>query len=192
MSINIPVLPFSYDSLEPFLSKEAVEIHFEKHHKGYASKLNKLIHGTKFDTMLLPDIIRYSEGEVFNNAAQVWNHSFYWKCLTPEVEAIPYNKLISQIKNSFESFENFKDEFNSASQNLFGSGWIFLIQLSDGNLKITEETNAGCPIAKNQRPLLICDIWEHAYYIDYRTDRKQYLENFWNKVNWKFIETQLV
>ena len=189
--IKLPELPFAPDALAPHISKETIEFHYGKHHTAYMVNLNNLIKDTKFADMPLEDIIRQSEGGIFNNAAQVWNHSFYWNCLSPKGGGTPTGKVLQAIEKSFGTYEKFKTDFSAAAQTVFGSGWAFLVQTPEGQLEITKESNAGCPLTKNQTALLTCDVWEHAYYIDYRNLRPKYIESFWNLVNWDFVASQL-
>lgn len=187
MSHTLPDLPYAADALDPWISAEAFSYHHGKHHNAYVTNLNKLIEGTAYESMSLEEIIRESEGGLFNNAAQHFNHSFFWKCLRPAGGDGPSGDLADAINKSFGSLENFQKEFTTAAATLFGSGWAFLVQKPDGSLAITKEPNAGCPIASGDTPLLTCDVWEHAYYIDHRNARPKFLEGFWNHVNWDFV-----
>ncbi len=189
--ITLPNLPFGPNDLQPHISAETLEFHYGKHHNAYVVNLNNLIKDTDFAEASLEDIIRKSDGPVFNNAAQVWNHSFYWNCLSPKGGGKPKGRIGMAIDKRFGSFEAFKEQFSSAAQTVFGSGWAFLVVNSQGDLEITKESNAGCPLTKNQTALLTCDVWEHAYYVDYRNARPKYIEAFWNLVNWDFVESQL-
>ncbi|HPF13388.1 MAG: superoxide dismutase [Fe] [Planctomycetes bacterium] len=191
MTHTLPALPYSTDALAPWISAETFSYHHGKHHNAYVTNLNKLIEGTEFATMSLEDIIRKSDGGVFNNAAQHFNHSFYWKCLAPAGAAGPGAKATAAINKAFGSFDAFKTEFSNAAATLFGSGWAFLVQKKDGSLAITKEPNAGCPIKSGDTPLLTCDVWEHAYYIDHRNARPGYIEGFWKHVNWAFVEANM-
>lgn len=191
MTFKLPDLPYQRDALEPYISKETIEYHYGKHHATYVTNLNNLIENTEFQNQDLETIICSSSGGIYNNAAQVWNHTFYWKCLTPNSPSAPSGKLAEKISDSFGSFEKFKDLFNTAAKTLFGSGWVFLNQDSEGKLEITKEPNAGCPLTKKLNPILTCDVWEHAYYIDYRNARPKYLESFWSLVNWDFVDKNL-
>lgn len=188
MQHKLPPLPYNLDALAPTLSKETLEYHYGKHHKAYVDKLNELIPGTEFENLSLAEIIKKAPaGPIFNNAAQVWNHSFYWDCLTPESAK---NKLkgplAEAIDTSFGSFEKFKADFIKAAIAQFGSGWAWLIR-NDQGLCIQTTGNAETPFRDSKICLLTCDVWEHAYYIDYRNARPKYLENFWEIVNWDFI-----
>ncbi|MEK6659887.1 MAG: superoxide dismutase [Campylobacterota bacterium] len=183
--IELPKLPFAENALEPFLSAETLQYHYGKHHTAYVNKLNELIKGTEFDKMSLSSIIRDSEGAVFNNAAQVFNHTFYWNCLSGSKSA-PSGKFLVKINNDFGSLEALKEEFIKAGTTLFGSGWVWLVREPKGQLMIKQTANAHTPLSSNLIPLFVCDVWEHAYYIDYRNLRLKYLEEFWNHINWDF------
>lgn len=187
MEHKLPKLPFSEDALEPVISKETIEYHYGKHHQTYVTNLNNLIVGTEFEDMDLEDIIKKSSGGIFNNAAQVYNHTFYWNCLSPEGGGKPAGKLAEAIDETFGSFDEFKKLFSAKAIGTFGSGWAWLVKNQDGGLEIVSTGNAETPITKGQTPLLTCDVWEHAYYIDYRNARAKYVEKFWNLVNWDFV-----
>ncbi|HFQ92139.1 MAG TPA: superoxide dismutase [Fe] [Chromatiales bacterium] len=187
MEHTLPELPYSKDALEPHISAETLEYHYGKHHQTYVTNLNKLIPGTEFEDMSLEDIIRKSSGGIFNNAAQVWNHTFYWNCLSPNGGGAPGGDLAAAIDKAFGSFEEFKSQFSQTAITTFGSGWAWLVKNADGSLALVSTSNAGCPLTADQTPLLTCDVWEHAYYIDYRNARPQYVEHFWNLVNWDFV-----
>ena len=189
MPFQLPPLPYAQDALAPHISAETIEYHYGKHHQAYVNNLNNLIPGTAFEHMSLEDIIKNSSGGVFNNAAQVWNHTFYWHSLSPQKNGgggEPQGKLADAINATFGSFAQFKDEFTKVAIGTFGSGWAWLIKNNDGSLAIVSTSNAGTPITDNKHPLLTCDVWEHAYYIDYRNLRAKYVESFWNLVNWEF------
>ena len=186
MAHNLPELPFAKDALAPHISAETLDYHHGKHHNAYVGKLNELIAGTEFENASLEEIVAKSSGGIFNNAAQHWNHSFYWNCLSPDGGDAPTGELADKINAQWGSFEAFQEDFSGKCATLFGSGWVFLVQKSDGSLAITQEPNAGCPLTGDDKPLLTCDVWEHAYYIDYRNARPKYLEAFWNLVNWEF------
>ncbi|MBF0359982.1 MAG: superoxide dismutase [Fe] [Oligoflexia bacterium] len=189
MKHQLPELAYPKTSLAPFLSPETMEFHYGKHHQTYVDNLNKLIIGTKFEDMNLEDIVKQSEAGIFNNAAQVWNHTFYWNSLSPNSKNKPLGKLESAINQTFGSFDAFKEKFNATALTTFGSGWCWLVRNNDGQLEIVSTSNAQTPLTdKNKRPLLTCDVWEHAYYIDYRNSRAKYLENFWQFVNFDFAE----
>jgi Fe-Mn family superoxide dismutase len=191
MAIELPPLPWVRDALAPHISAETIDYHYGKHHQTYVTNLNNLIAGTEFEKLSLEDIIRRSSGGMFNNAAQVWNHTFYWNCLAPNAGGEPGGKLADAINNAFGSFAKFKDEFTKTAVGTFGSGWGWLVQRHDGGLALASTSNAATPLTGSDRALLTCDVWEHAYYIDYRNARPKYLEAFWNLVNWKFVESQM-
>lgn len=191
MAFTLPPLPYEMNELEPHISKETLEFHYGKHHQTYVNNLNKLIPGTEFESSSLEDIILKSKGGVFNNAAQVWNHTFYWNCLSPNGGGEPNGELEQLIDKNFGSFEQFKEQFTQTAISTFGSGWAWLVQDKQGNLKITSTSNAGTPMTENDRALLTCDVWEHAYYIDYRNARPNYLTAFWSLVNWEFVKNNL-
>jgi Fe-Mn family superoxide dismutase len=192
MSFELPALPYAMDALEPHISKETLEFHYGKHHNAYVTKLNAALPGSEFEGKSLEEIIKTSSGGVFNNAAQVWNHTFYWNCLSPNGGGEPSGKIADAINANFGSFEDFKQQFTDASATLFGSGWSWLVKKADGSLAITQTFNAGCPLTEEgQTPLLTCDVWEHAYYIDYRNARPDYLKNYWELINWDFVEGNL-
>jgi len=188
MEHKLPELPYAKDALAPGISAETIEYHYGKHHKAYVDNLNKLIPGTEFEKMSLEDIVKKSSGAIFNNAAQDWNHSFYWNCLSPKAGGEPTAALANAINRSFGSFSQFKEKFTNTAVTTFGSGWAWLIKNSDGTLSIESSSNAGNPLKDGKKALLTCDVWEHAYYIDYRNARAKYIESFWNLVNWKFVE----
>jgi Fe-Mn family superoxide dismutase len=187
MEHKLPKLPFSEDALEPVISKETIEYHYGKHHQTYVTNLNNLIAGTEFENMELEEIIKKSGGGIFNNAAQVYNHTFYWNCLAPEAGGKPAGKLAEAIDETFGSFDKFKEQFSAKAVGTFGSGWAWLVKNQDGRLEIVSTGNAETPLTKGQTPLLTCDVWEHAYYIDYRNARAKYVEKFWDLVNWDFV-----
>jgi len=192
MTIELPTLPYAQDALAPHISAETLEYHYGKHHKTYVNKLNGLISGTEFENKSLGDIIKSASGPVFNNAAQVWNHSFYWNCLSPNGGSEPKGAVAEAINKAFGSFDAFKTQFSDKAVNNFGSGWTWLVKNSNGNLEIINTSNAGTPITDTMTALLTVDVWEHAYYIDYRNSRPNYLDAFWNLVNWDFVEKNLV
>ena len=187
MTHELPPLPYAMDALAPHISKETLEFHYGKHHKTYVDNLNKLIPGTEFENLSLEDIVRKSSGGVFNNAAQIWNHTFYWNCLAPNAGGKPTGALASAIDQAFGSFDTFKEKFSQTAVTTFGSGWGWLVKNASGGLELVSTSNAGCPLTGGQTPLLTCDVWEHAYYIDYRNARPKYVESFWNLVNWDFV-----
>lgn len=183
---ELPKLPYALDALQPYLSKETLEYHYGKHHQAYVNNLNNLVKDTEFADLPLEEVIMKSSGGIFNNAAQIWNHTFYWNCLTPKSTPEPSGKLADAIQKKFGSFAEFKKLFTESGTKLFGSGWTWLAK--NGNeLEIINESNAGLPMKANKKALLTCDVWEHAYYIDYRNARPKYLEKFWSIVNWEFV-----
>jgi Fe-Mn family superoxide dismutase len=191
MAIELPPLPYARDALAPHISAETLDYHYGKHHQTYVTNLNNLIKGTEFENLDLVEIIRKSQGGTFNNAAQVWNHTFYWNSLSPKGGGEPSGKLADAIKKSFGGFAQFKEDFSKTAVTTFGSGWAWLVQRADGNLGLVSTSNAVTPITGSDRPLLTCDVWEHAYYIDYRNARPKYVEAFWNLVNWEFAASQM-
>ena len=191
MAIELPALPYAQDALQPHISAETLEYHYGKHHKTYVDNLNKLIEGTEFADMSLEDIVRKSQGGMFNNAAQVWNHTFYWNCMSPNGGGEPTGKLADAINAAFGDFEKFKEEFTKTAVGTFGSGWGWLVQKADGSVALVSTSNAATPLTGDDTPLMTCDVWEHAYYIDYRNARPKYVEAFWNLVNWDFISSQM-
>lgn len=191
MKHKLPPLPFEKTALEPYISAETLEYHYGKHHAKYVSNLNELIPGTQFEDMSLEEIIKRADGKIFNNAAQVWNHTFYWECIAPGGSDEPREELAEAIEDSFGSLKKFKEKFTDSAAALFGSGWTWLVKKPDGSLEIINASNAGTPISEEINvPLLTCDVWEHAYYIDYRNARPKYLDAFWNLVNWNFVSEQ--
>ena len=183
-------LPYALDALEPMMSNETLRFHYGKHHQTYVNKLNELIENTKYKDLSLVEIIANSEGGIFNNAAQVYNHDFFWKGLTPTQKAVP-SKVEIALSENFDSLEEFKKEFATKAIGHFGSGWAWLVQDENNKLKIVTTVNAQTPLGDNLKPILVCDVWEHAYYIDVRNARPAYLENFWKLVNWDFVEENL-
>ncbi|GAB4289812.1 MAG: superoxide dismutase [Fe] [Methylophaga sp.] len=187
MAFQLPPLPYAQNALEPTISAETIEYHYGKHHQTYVNNLNNLVPGTEFDGLSLEEIISKASGGIFNNAAQVWNHTFYWNCMTPDGKGAPSGDLAAAIDSTFGSFEKFKEEFSKSAATNFGSGWTWLVKNKDGSIAIVNTSNAGCPLTEGQTPLLTVDVWEHAYYIDYRNARPKYLEAFWGLVNWDFV-----
>jgi len=188
MSFQLPELPYAKDALEPHISKETLEYHYGKHHNTYVVKLNGLIEGTEFEGKSLEDIIKTSSGGVFNNAAQVWNHTFYWHCLSPNGGGEPTGELADAINKAFGSFEEFKTQFTTSAVNNFGSGWTWLVKKADGSVAIVNTSNAETPVTHDgETPLMTVDVWEHAYYIDYRNVRPDYMAAFWKLINWEFV-----
>lgn len=191
MSFELPALPYAQNALEPHISAETLEYHYGKHHNTYVVNLNNLIKDTEFAGKSLAEIVKTSSGGIFNNAAQVWNHTFYWHCLSPNGGGEPTGKVADAINQSFGSFAEFKAQFTDAAVKNFGAGWTWLVKKADGTLAIVSTSNAATPLTTADKPLLTVDVWEHAYYIDYRNARPKYLENFWALVNWPFVEKNL-
>ena len=191
MAINLPELPWAKDALAPHISAETIEYHYGKHHNAYVTKLNAAIEGTEMASMSLEDIILKSSGGVFNNAAQVWNHSFYWNCLSPQGGGEPTGAVADKIQAKWGSFAAFKEEFSNKAAANFGSGWTWLVQQKNGELAIIDTSNAGTPMTEGHKALLTIDVWEHAYYIDFRNARPDYIQTFWKLVNWDFVNAQL-
>lgn len=191
MTHELPKLPYAMDALEPYISKQTLEFHYGKHHLAYVNNLNKLIVGTEFENASLEEIVLKSTGGIFNNGAQVWNHTFYWNCMKPQGGGEPTGALADLIAKDFGSFADFREKFSTAAATLFGSGWAWLIKKENGGLEIVQESNAGNPMRNGATPLLTCDVWEHAYYIDFRNARAKYVEDFWKIVNWEALEHNL-
>lgn len=198
MSHQLPALPWAKDALAPHISAETIDYHHGKHHNSYVSNLNTLLAGTDLESKSLEDLIQKSDilpadkkVGIFNNAAQIYNHSFYWNCLSPNAGGTPTGKIAEALNDTFGSFENFKTQFSTAAVKLFGSGWAWLVKDDAGTLSIVQAPNAGCPLADGKTPVLTCDVWEHAYYVDYRNARPKYVEAFWNLVNWEFVAGNL-
>ena len=187
MAIELPALPYDRTALEPHISAETIDFHYGKHHQAYVTNLNNQIKGTEFEGMDLEAIVRKAQGGMFNNAAQVWNHTFYWNCLKPNGGGEPTGKLAEAINKAFGSFAAFKEQFTQTALTTFGSGWAWLVQRPDGSLALVSTPNAATPLTGTDTPLLTCDVWEHAYYVDYRNARPKYVEAFWNLVNWDFV-----
>jgi superoxide dismutase, Fe-Mn family len=191
MEHRLPELPYARDALLPHISPETIDYHYGKHHQTYVTNLNNLIKGTPNEDKSLEDIIKSSSGGLFNNAAQVWNHTFYWHCLKPNGGGEPSGKLADAINKAFGSFATFKEQFTQTALTTFGSGWAWLVQKSDGSLALVSTSNAGCPLTTGDRALLTCDVWEHAYYVDFRNARPKYVEAFWALVNWDFVSSNM-
>ncbi|NNF50802.1 MAG: superoxide dismutase [Gammaproteobacteria bacterium] len=191
MAFELPPLPYDLKALEPHISARTLEFHYGKHHAGYVKKLNGMIPGSEFEQSSLEDIIRKASGGIFNNAAQVFNHTFYWQCMSPDGGGEPSGAVADALKAEFGSVDKFREEFSEKAGGLFGSGWAWLVRKADGSLAITQTGNAGCPIASGDTPLLTCDVWEHAYYLDYQNARPEYIKAFWNLVNWDFVAQNL-
>lgn len=190
MIFHLPTLPYGYSALKPVLSEETFEFHYGKHHQTYVTNLNGLLPGSAFEDATLEDIIRKADGAIFNNGAQVWNHTFYFEAFAPRGKKEPEGKLAGAIKSAFGSFEGFKEQFSKSAVTQFGSGWAWLSRKPDGSLVITQEPNAGNPMRSGLTPLLTCDVWEHAYYIDYRNRRVDYVKAFWDIVDWEKVESR--
>lgn len=186
MNHTLPSLPFAIDALEPIISRETLEYHHGKHHNAYVTKLNQLIPGTPFENSSLEEIVLKADGAIFNQAAQVWNHTFYWNSLSP-VESQPEGALLEALNTTFGSVEKFIEQFNAKALGVFGSGWTWLVKNADGSLSIEQTSNADTPLRNGKTPLFTCDVWEHAYYIDYRNARADYLNAFWKRLNWAFV-----
>ena len=191
MAFELPALPYSREALEPHISAETIDYHYGKHHQTYVTNLNNLVAGTPQESHSLEQIIRESSGGLFNNAAQIWNHTFYWNCLSPNGGGDPRGKLADLINQSFGSIDAFRDAFSKNAIGTFGSGWGWLVQRPDGSLGLTSTSNAGTPLAPDDPALLTCDVWGQAYYIDYRNARPKYLEAFWKLVNWDYAASLL-
>jgi superoxide dismutase, Fe-Mn family len=191
MTFELPRLPYELDALEPHISRETLEYHYAKHHQAYVTNLNNLTANTENAKKSLEDIIKNSQGGLFNNAAQVWNHTFYWNCLDPNGGGAPSGELEQAIDQNFGSFQDFKDKFSQTAITTFGSGWAWLVKNPNGSLEIVSTSNAQNPLTTKQKALLTCDVWEHAYYIDYRNARPKYVEHFWNLVNWDFVRKNM-
>ena len=187
MEHKLPELPYALDALAPHISKETLEFHYGKHHQTYITNLNGLIKGTEFENLSLEEIVKKSSGGMFNNAAQVWNHTFYWMGLSPKGGGAPTGALAAAIDAKWGSFAKFKEEFAKVAIGTFGSGWGWLVKKADGSLDLASTTGAGTPLTGADKPMLTCDVWEHAYYVDYRNLRPKYVEAFWNLVNWEFV-----
>ncbi len=191
MAFELPDLPFANDALAPHISAETLAYHHGKHHRAYVDNLNRLVAGTEWEGSSLEEVVKKAEGGIFNNAAQVWNHTFYWFCLSPNGGRQPSAPLSASIDSTFGSFADFREKFTAAAAAHFGSGWAWLVIEPSGELAIVTTSNAGCPLRDGRKPLMTCDVWEHAYYIDYRNARPQYLEHFWELVNWDFVGSNL-
>ena len=187
MEHTLPALPYAMDALAPTISAETLEFHYGKHHKAYVDNLNNLIKGTEFENASLEEIVKKSSGGIFNNAAQVWNHTFYWNSMKPNGGGAPTGALAYAINAKWGSFDAFKEAFSKCAVTTFGSGWAWLVKTPSGELDLVSTSNAATPLTTDNKALLTCDVWEHAYYIDYRNARPKYVESFWNLVNWDFV-----
>ncbi|MCX7861626.1 MAG: superoxide dismutase [Bacteroidales bacterium] len=192
MNHTLPVLRYQFHELEPVISQRTLEFHYGKHHQTYVNNLNQLIVGTRFEHADLLTIIKEADGSIFNNGAQVWNHTFYFEAFSPTPQSKPTGKLLTLIEQQYNTFEQFIDQFNQKAITLFGSGWAWLVQTQRGELDIVQTSNAGNPIRDGLHPLLTCDVWEHAYYLDYQNRRAEYVQKFWNIVDWKIVENRLL
>ena len=188
MEHKLPELPYAKNALAPHISAETLEYHYGKHHATYVANLNKLIAGTEFAELSLEDIVKKATGGIFNNAAQVWNHTFYWNSLSPKGGGEPSGPLADAVVKSFGSFAGFKEKMTNAAITQFGSGWAWLVKNPDGSLAIEQTSNAGTPLKDSKKALLTVDVWEHAYYVDYRNARASYVDAFWKLVNWQFAD----
>ena len=188
MSFTLPALPYEKDALEPYISSRTMDFHYGKHHMAYVTNLNNLIVGTEFENATLEAIIRKAQGGIFNNAAQVYNHTFYFDQFSPTPSQVPDGRLKAAIHVTFGSFDAFKEEFNKAATTLFGSGWAWLVKDTAGKLSILQTSNAGCPVRDGMTPLLTCDVWEHAYYLDKQNVRAAYITDFWKIMDWKIVD----
>ena len=191
MEHKLPELPWAANALSPHISPETIEYHYGKHHKAYVDKLNAGIVGTEFENAPLEEIISKSDGGIYNNAAQIWNHTFYWNSLSPQGGGNPSGTVADAIAEKWNSFDKFKEQFSTAAATNFGSGWTWLIKDPSGSLEILNTDDADCPLRKGMKPLFTLDVWEHAYYIDYRNARPKYIEAFWKMVNWDFANKNL-
>ncbi len=192
MSHTLPDLPYAKDALEPYISAETLDYHHDKHHQAYVTNLNNLIEGTEFADKSLEEIVKTAPaGGIYNNAAQVWNHTFYFNCLAPNAGGEPTGAVADAINAAFGSFADFKEKFSTSAVTNFGSGWTWLIKNDDGSVEIVNTSNAGCPLSDGQSPVLTIDVWEHAYYVDKRNARPAYVEDFWNLVNWDFVNSNM-
>jgi Fe-Mn family superoxide dismutase len=187
MAHELPALPYARDALAPVISEETLDYHYGKHHQTYVTNLNNLVAGTEHENSSLEDIIKSTDGGIFNNAAQVWNHTFYWNCLSPNGGGEPGGALADAIASKFGSFDAFVEKFNTSAATNFGSGWTWLVKTADGGVDIVNTSNAGNPMTDGLTPLLTIDVWEHAYYVDYRNARPQYLGEIWKIINWDFV-----
>lgn len=187
MAFELPKLPYKLNALVPYISEETLDFHYGKHHQAYVNNLNTLVPGTVFEKADLESIIKKAEGGIFNNAAQIWNHTFYFESFSGNGRRIPSGAIADAINGSFGSFDAFKEQFSKAAATLFGAGWAWLVKKDNGALEILQESNAGNPIRKSLKPVLTCDVWEHAYYIDYRNRRPDYIKSFFEILDWEII-----
>jgi Fe-Mn family superoxide dismutase len=188
MVFELPKLPYATNALEPYITAQTIDFHYGKHHQTYVTNLNNLVKGTEFENATLEEIVKKAEGGIFNNGAQVWNHTFYWFSLKPNGGGEPKGKLAEAINANFNSFAEFKEKFSNAAVTLFGSGWAWLSKDANGKLVISQESNAGNPLRKGLTPILTFDVWEHAYYLINQNKRAEYVGNLWNIINWEEVE----
>lgn len=191
MQHHLTALPYNKNALSPYISEETLTYHHDEHHGGYVKKLNELIKGTEFEDLALEDIIVKAKGDIFNNAAQIWNHEFFWKCLSPKGGGEPHGEVAELITKKWHTFSHFKEEFTKFANENFGSGWTWLVQNDQGELGLLNTSNANDPLPSHLTAILTVDIWEHAYYIDYRNSRDEFLGAFWSLVNWDFANENL-
>lgn len=191
MIYELPKLPYKLDALKPHISEETLDFHYGKHHQAYVNNLNNLVPGSAFEGSDLESLIVKADGGIYNNAAQVWNHTFYFNSFSADGRREPKGVLADAINDSFGSFDSFHEEFNKAAATLFGAGWAWLVQGKDGKLAVVQESNAGNPLRSGHKPLLTCDVWEHAYYIDYRNKRPDYIKSFWAILDWDIVASRL-
>lgn len=191
MAFVLKDLPYAKNALAPHISEETMDFHHSKHVQAYVNNTNNLIAGTEFENMPLEDIVKKSQGGLFNNAAQIWNHEFFWQCLSPNGGGTPNGNVLAALEKSFGSFDGFKDKFSKTAAGQFGSGWAWLVKSGDGNLDVVSYSNAGNPLADGKTALLGLDVWEHAYYIDYRNRRPEYIQHFFELINWEFVASNL-
>jgi Fe-Mn family superoxide dismutase len=191
MSFELPKLKYALDALEPYISKQTLEFHYGKHHQAYVNNLNNLVKGGEFENASLEEIVKKSSGGIFNNGAQVWNHSFYFDQFDKDGCKEPKDELKAAIEKAFGSVDTFKEEFGKAAATLFGSGWAWLVQNKQGGLEIVQTSNAGNPMTDGKKPLMTCDVWEHAYYLDKQNARPKYIEDFWKILDWKVVAERM-
>ncbi|MCX6258290.1 MAG: superoxide dismutase [Bacteroidia bacterium] len=187
MAFELPKLPYSLEALQPHISKSTLEFHYGKHHQAYVNNLNNLVPGTKFENASLETIVMDADGGIFNNGAQIWNHTFYFTSFSPNGGGDPKGVLLEAILKDFGSVAEFREKFSKAATTLFGSGWAWLVKNKEGKLEIIQESNAGNPLRAGKSPILTCDVWEHAYYLDYQNRRPDYIQSFWNVVDWNIV-----
>lgn len=190
MKFELPELPYAADALEPTITKKTIEFHYGKHHQAYVNNLNNLVVGTEFENADLETIIKKADGGIFNNGAQVWNHTFYFTSFSPKGGGEPTGALAQAIDKNFGNFDSFKEAFGKAAASLFGSGWAWLVKDAKGELKIVQTSNAGNPMTQGLTPILTCDVWEHAYYLDYQNKRPDYVASFWKLIDWNLVGTR--